>query len=295
MDQSSLRPKTPPVVKNLIIINVVVFFITMGVINLNQADASDIPEFIRPFIDFNPVKLFGLHTWISPDFRPWQFITNMFMHDVVSPFHLLFNMLGLWMFGATLENLWGPKRFLAYYLFTGIGAGIIYCTASYFQVQPVITEGSYYLQYPGYEAFDTFVSNHLPGSFDNEVINKFLQVWYEDPNNPQFILRSQEYVTQVIDIRLNTPAVGASGALFGLLLAYGVNFPNTMILMLIPPMPIKAKYFVVIFGLFELVMGVRNTLDDNVAHFAHLGGIIFGLMIVFFWKKQDRGKNVNPL
>ena len=281
MDPSfSLRPATPTVVKNLIITTVVAFLLILG---LNQ------------FTNFQSIEHFGLFPWISPYFRPWQLVTHIFMHSTNNIFHLFFNMLGLWMFGSALEQLWGPKRFLLYYFITGIGAGIIYCIATHFQLQPVFTEANYYLQHPSYDAFESFVSTHMRGSYDDNEINELLKAWYPDKLNPGYINQSFDAVSRVVSERVNNPAVGASGAIYGLLLAFGISFPNAVIMMMIPPIPMKAKYFVVVFGLLELGLGLRNSLDDNVAHFAHLGGMIFGLVFVFLWKKQDRRKNVNRI
>ena len=117
--------------------------------------------------------------------------------------------------------------------------------------------------------------------------------WHKDRLNPGMINQSIRYVNDIVEFRINLPTVGASGAIYGLLLAFGMMFPNAMIMMLIPPIPMKAKYFVVVFGLIELSMGLRNNLEDNVAHFAHLGGMLFGLLLILYYRKQDRNRYVN--
>ena len=119
-----------------------------------------------------------------------------------------------------------------------------------------------------------------------------MKEWYYDRENPGFISQSREYVSEISETRQNTVNVGASGGLYGLLLAFGMIFPNVMIMMLIPPIPMKAKYFVMVFGAIELFSGLRNNVDDNVAHFAHLGGMLFGIILILLWKKQDRKRNV---
>jgi membrane associated rhomboid family serine protease len=204
-------------------------------------------------------------------------------------------MIGLWMFGSALEQHWGSKRFLIYYFVCGIGAALLHNTITGFQFAPMIADADIYMSAPSYTNFEAFVSNYLPGSFENDQINNFLVEWHKDRLNPGYLSESVMFVDEVVQFRMNIPTVGASGAIYGLLLAFGMTFPNAMIMMLIPPIPMKAKYFVVVFGAIELTMGLRNNLEDNVAHFAHLGGMLFGILIILWYKKQDRNRNVNHL
>ena len=265
-----------PIVRSLIIICVALWLLTLGLTEMG--------------IDLT--QQLGLYNFDSPFFRPWQLFTHMFMHDTQSPFHLFFNMLGLWMFGSSLENHWGPKRFLAYFLITGVCAGILQTSVTNYQMRPMVIEANQFEANPSYDAFEHFASNYLPGSFGNDGLNEFLKQWYYDRENPGFISQSREYVSEISETRQNTVNVGASGGLYGLLLAFGMIFPNVMIMMLIPPIPMKAKYFVMVFGAIELFSGLRNNVDDNVAHFAHLGGMLFGIILILLWKKQDRKRNV---
>ena len=265
-----------PVVRALIITCVALWLLTIGVSEMG--------------IDLT--HLLGLFNFDSPFFRPWQLFTHLFMHDTKEPFHLFFNMLGLWMFGSSLERYWGPKRFLAYFLITGIGAGVVQTTVTNYQLRPMLIAANSYETTPTYEAFDQFVGQYLPGSFDNEQVNQFLKEWYYDRDNPGYINDSRQLVSEIANMRQNIVNVGASGGLYGLLLAFGMIFPNVMIMMLIPPIPMKAKYFVIVFGAIELFSGLRNNVDDNVAHFAHLGGMLFGIILILIWKKQDRNRNV---
>jgi membrane associated rhomboid family serine protease len=204
-------------------------------------------------------------------------------------------MIGLWMFGSALEQKWGSQRFLVYYLVCGIGASLLHNTIVGFQLEPMLTSADIYMNAPSYTNFEAFASNFLPGSFENDQINNFLVEWHKDRLNPGMINQSIRYVNDIVEFRINLPTVGASGAIYGLLLAFGMTFPNAMIMMLIPPIPMKAKYFVVVFGLIELSMGLRNNLEDNVAHFAHLGGMLFGILLILWYKKQDRNQRVNHL
>ena len=222
----------PEVVKNLLIINGLCFLATISLNNLG----------------FDLVKIFGLHQFQSPDFRPHQIITHLFMHGNLT--HLFFNMFALWMFGKILENIWGAKRFLTYYMITGIGAACIHLLISQYQI--------------------INISNQIP-----DMLNLAIEGRY----NPSIPISKR--LTQLII----TPTVGASGAVFGLLLAFGMLFPNTL-LYLYFAIPIKAKYFVIAYGLLELYAGIRNNPADNVAHFAHLGGMIFGYFLIKYWKKN---------
>ena len=222
----------PEVVKNLLILNGLFFLATVSLNNLG--------------IDL--VKILGLHQFQSPDFRPHQLITHLFMHGNFT--HLFFNMFALWMFGKILENVWGSKRFLIYYMITGIGAASIHLLISQYQI--------------------ISISNQIP-----EMINLAIEGRY----NPSIPISKK--LTQLII----TPTVGASGAVFGLLLAFGMLFPNAL-LYLYFAIPIKAKYFVIGYGLIELYAGISNNPADNVAHFAHLGGMIFGFFLIKYWKND---------
>ncbi|MEC8538047.1 MAG: rhomboid family intramembrane serine protease [Bacteroidota bacterium] len=215
----------PPVVKNLLIINVLLFIAT-GVLS-------------APPFNIDLTNILGLHYWESDLFKPWQIVTYMFMHGNIP--HILFNMFAVWMFGSHIENRWGSKRFLNYYLLTGLGAAFLHYLIFHFYTLPGIPSQVYSNTYP---------------------------------------LTAYEYFLQ------NSVVVGASGSLFGILLAFGVLFPNTL-LYLYFAIPIKAKYFVIGYGLIELFSGISNNPGDNVAHFAHLGGMLFGLLIFGYWKLKN--------
>jgi len=223
----------PEVVKNLIIINGLLFLATISLNNYG----------------INLTQILGLHQFQSTDFMPHQLITYIFMHGNFT--HLFFNMFALWMFGKVLENIWGSKRFLIYYLITGVGAACIHLLISQYQI--------------------ISISNQIP-----EMVNLAIEGRY----NPS--ITSSKKLAQLIV----TPTVGASGSVFGLLLAFGMLFPNTLLYIYFA-IPIKAKYFVMIYGVLELYLGISNNPADNVAHFAHLGGMIFGFILIKYWK-EDR-------
>lgn len=231
----------PVVVKNLLIINGLFFLATIA---LGTSANIDL------------VKYLGLHYPRAHNFGVWQFVTYMFMHGGI--WHVFFNMFALWMFGNVLENVWGPKRFLNYYLVTGIGAGLIHILVTYIRISTV-------------SADLTFEEINLVYSEGYSVIKSGMR--YQDPLMHQ------------LNMLINTPTVGASGAVFGILLAFGMMFPNSIIYIYFA-IPIKAKYFVLIYGGLELYSGIANSPGDNVAHFAHLGGMIFGYLMIMYWKRK---------
>ncbi len=212
----------PLVIKNIIIINAFMLILTM----INR-------EFmIEHFALFYPASAF---------FKPWQILTHIFMHGNFG--HLLFNMYALWMFGSVLEQLWGPKKFLLYYLVTGLGAAALHMGVQWIEASTLVN-----------------------------AINE---------NGPDAINALSRY-----RILMNTPTVGASGAVYGILLAYGMLFPNNELRIIFLPIALKAKYFVIIFAVIELILGLVG--GGNIAHFAHLGGMIFGFFLIRYWKKRNR-------
>jgi membrane associated rhomboid family serine protease len=211
----------PTVVKHLLIINVLMFLATFTLERFN-IDLTDI---------------LGLHFFKATDFRVYQLITYMFMHANFG--HLFFNMFALWMFGNTLENIWGSQRFLLFYMVCGIGAGLCQELVQYIQYSTVLAD-------------------------------------YATVNTGGQIIPMSSYLNM-----MNT--VGASGAIYGLLLAFGMMFPNSMIYLYFL-FPIKAKWFVIGYAVIELVSGLSG--GSNVAHFAHLGGMLFGLLLILYWKKN---------
>jgi membrane associated rhomboid family serine protease len=229
-----------PVVKNLLIINALVFFAQL--ILQNTVDLSE---------------LLGLHYPASPAYKSFQLVTYMFLHGGFS--HIFFNMFPVFMFGITLERVWGSGRFLTYYLVTGIGAGLIQYLVTYLSIQSITSHLSYD------QIADVYTNGY--GYLQQSMI-------FTDP------------MMAKLNAAINTGTIGASGAVFGILLAFGMLFPNTELMLLFPPIPIKAKYFVIIYGVIELYMGVANFQGDNVAHWAHLGGMLFGFFMIRYWRSK---------
>lgn len=266
----------PPVVKNILIINVILFIATISLSKSMRIDLNDI---------------LGLHYFGASKFQPYQVITYMFMHGGIS--HIFFNMFAVWMFGNALENIWGPKRFLLFYLVTGVGAAITHYVIMYFfTISPVLDHINLFLANPTLPGFNEFINSGDFTLVSSEVQNRINELL------PQYnyLLRSdpdkalQSAVDFMIFYRsefLNAPVViGASGAVFGILLAFGMIFPNTLIYLYFA-IPIKAKWFVIIYGAIELYAGITNKGSD-VAHFAHLGGMLFGFILIWIWRKRTR-------
>jgi membrane associated rhomboid family serine protease len=263
----------PPVVKNLIIINGLFFLGTLVLGKVLHLDLED---------------LLGLHYFAAEKFRPWQLVTYMFMHGNFS--HVFFNMFAVWMFGSVLENYWGPKKFLLYYFVTGIGAALIHYTVIYFQLAPVLSTIDQFLDKPSANAMlqmanhnqITIYSQEIADHY-NDFVTQFNTLFHTD--NYQATQLAVKFMEQYrIDV-LNAPnVIGASGAVFGLLLAFGMMFPESMIYLYMF-IPMKAKWFVVLYGGLELFLGVTGY-QGNVAHFAHLGGMLFGFLLILYWKRN---------
>jgi len=231
---------TPPVTKNLIIINVVMLIATF--------------LFQRMF-NMNLVAYLGMFYFQSPLFQPWQIVTHMFMHGGIA--HIFFNMYALWIFGKTLESVWGSKRFLIYYLITGLGAAFFLQLVNYFQFGHDIASVK--------AAYSVDRINHA-------LLNEIMQ-----PGN-RFYNIARELIR---------PTIGASGAVYGVLLAFGMLFPNTPLFIMFIPIPIKAKWLVIGFGALELILGITQS-GGNIAHFAHLGGMIFGFILIKYWNRYTK-------
>lgn len=227
----------PPVIKNLIIINVLVFAATYV---LKKGNIVNLDYYL------------ALFHWESPLFKPWQVFTHLFMHADWT--HLLFNMFALWMFGNVIEHTLGAKRFLIFYFICGLGAALCHL-----------------LVFSWENAANIQWFNHLSTLDQNQIVNQIVMTQYGDARAFPMV----------------NPMVGASGAIFGLLFAFGYLFPNLMIYIYFL-FPIKAKYFVAVYAIIELFSGFRNSPTDNVAHFAHLGGMLFAFLLLKAWKMNGK-------
>jgi len=266
MNYSPVLNSIPQVVKNLIIINILFFLAT----------------FVLENIDIDLVSYFGMHYPGSPKFMLHQIITYMFMHGGIA--HIFFNMFALFMFGRVLESVWGPKRFLIYYLVTGIGAIAIHTFVNYLEISSIQNTVTAFQNTPSPEILEKFVNKNLANA--SVQVRDFIMVWYNDPTNSIYADEGLNLMQRILELKVNIPTVGASGAVFGILLAFGMLFPNTQLMLLFPPIPIKAKYFVIGYGLLELYLGVSQS-SSNIAHFAHLGGMLFGFFMIKYWNKNS--------
>ncbi len=220
----------------------------------------------------------------SPHFRPYQLVTHIFMH--ANFMHLFLNMFALYMFGKVLEMVWGPKRFLIYFLVTGLGAATLHLFVNYLELSHVAKTVDAFVNTPSPELLSSFVKANLGGRNIPEL-HDFINKWSETPGNPALTQQGVDIVQQIFEQRINIPTVGASGAVYGILLAFGVLFPNTELMLLFPPVPIKAKYFVIGYGLIELYQGFTQS-NSDVAHFAHLGGMLFGYLLIRYWNISSK-------
>lgn len=252
---------TPPVVKNLIYINVIMFIATW-VFQSRGIDLSDI---------------LGLQYFKSPLFHPYQIVTHMFMHANLS--HIFFNMFALWMFGKILESVWGSQRFFIYYIITGLGAAAVHTLVNYIHYSQLEAAVVAFTQNPTLGAYKSLYFDH----FQSMGIDQLKVLIFDNSNySPEKAINlSYQMYYSVITI----PTVGASGAVFGVLLAFGMLFPNTELMLLFPPIPIKAKWFVLGYGAIELISGLQQP-GSNIAHFAHLGGMLFGYIMIKYWKTK---------
>ncbi|NQY68339.1 MAG: rhomboid family intramembrane serine protease [Flavobacteriales bacterium] len=272
---NQFRPSTfkvlPDIVKNLLIINGLFFLATITIDNV---------------FNFDITKLLGLYPIGSANFNMYQYATYIFMHATMG--HIISNMFSLWMFGSTIENYWGPKKFLIYYLVTGIGAGVLFSFYTYYNTSQLLASVEMLQNGATPDLFRAFVSEHVSGTYGS-IRESFYEQWMNNPDEIYYKDQAVAFAQQVVNRRLEQPTIGASGSVFGILLAFGMLFPN-MELRLYFLVPIKAKYFVIAYGAFELYNGVSNNPGDNIAHFAHLGGMLIGFLLIKYWD-SNRDQN----
>jgi len=218
------------------------------------------PQFMK--LDFS--NLLALHFPKNEHFGIWQYITHMFMHGSFG--HILFNMYGLWAFGSPLEKMWGKNKFIFFYFSAGIGAGLIYTLVNYYQFN---------------EIYNLFINAGLQQS---EIITILESAKTNDLRVIEYI--TQEQFNSIIGL-YNAKAVGASGAVYGVLVAFGMYFKDAKLALIFLPIPIAAKYFIPILIAIDVFFGMTDYSIGNIAHFAHIGGAIIGFIIAWYWKKNQ--------
>jgi membrane associated rhomboid family serine protease len=264
----SLPPLTP-VVKNLIIANVLVL---IAQFTFTQSGMVDM------------YKLFAQHHFLSPDFRPWQIITACFMHADFR--HLLGNMIGIYVFGSWLENVWGAKKFLKFYIICGIGAGIISGIATYIETYGALTQINQFLSNPSLAGYKSIVASY--NFYDLEgTAAEIASTWTSQPNSPAAAGRAFELITSLKEFTTSGIALGASGALFGLIAGSAYLFPNDTVYVQFF-IPVKIKWLALFYGVGELYLALLNNPQDQVGHVAHLGGGLVGFVLVYYWNKSNR-------
>ncbi len=239
---------------------------------------------LQNFFAIDLSHILGMFYFKSSNYHHYQIITHMFMHGSI--LHLLFNMYSLYLFGSMVEQVWGTKRFVFYYIFTGIGAAALHAGVNWWQMHTLIDDAQLFINNPTSDTLALFSENHT-ALFNKQALSDFLAEWSEHPEITQYSDLAIEQVQDMIDHAINnTCMLGASGAVFGLLLAFGMMYPDIKLYIMFLPIGIKAKYLVLIYGLSELAFGIFAT-NDGIAHFAHLGGLLFGFIIIKIWQKQN--------
>ena len=251
-----------PVIRVLLVINVLVFLVTNDSI----------------------IEQFGLHSFLSDRFNPIQLLTHMFLHGGFS--HIFSNMIGLVVFGPMLERYWGAKRFTFFYFFCGFGAALLFSGINYFEMVDVYKAVQEYRLKPTPDGFVSFFTQQAGSLYDQ--VASFADKFEQQPTNQAFIDGSLKIVDKVYSQQVDEPMVGASGAIFGVIMGFGLLFPNTQLFLLFPPIPIKAKYLVIFYGAMEVYSGLYRAQSDNVAHFAHIGGMLFAFILIKYWGSQRK-------
>ncbi len=225
--------------------------------------------------------LLGLHYVFNQDFAPYQILTHLFVHGGFM--HLFSNMLSLFFFGPLLESYFGTKRFLIFYLVCGFGASVLYTFINYMEISQVQAVVETYLSNPNPDSFTILMNKYGMQVFKYEAVIKVVNDFAANASNQEYIESSKEFAKVIFQEKSKSVLIGASGAVFGILMAFGMLFPNMKLMLLFPPIPMKAKYFVALYAAYEIYAEIWTKLDDNIAHTAHLGGMLFAFILLKAW------------
>ena len=258
-----------PVVKNLLIVNIGIYVIFQGIFHYDLS------------------AIFGFRYIFSDGFRPWQIITYIFVHEGL--WHLLGNMITLFFFGPLLEEYLGSKRFFTFFMVTGLGAGVLYGLVNYWEISTMLAEENKILLTPSPDAIHAFMLKYIPNyAWKMPDAYNFINITYpDDINNPSYIEEARRILTSICNRLSNIPMVGASGSILGIVMAFGVLFPNLQLMLLFPPIPIKAKYVALGWGVYSIYSLIIDKPDDNIAHWAHLGGMFFAYLLIKYWRIKE--------
>ncbi|MEC8679683.1 MAG: rhomboid family intramembrane serine protease [Bacteroidota bacterium] len=250
-----------PAAKNILILNGIIFIFTSNYI----------------------IESFGLRYILSDNFQPYQFLTYMWIHAGFG--HLFSNMFAVIVFAPILERVWGSRKFFIFYLITGVGAGVLYTGVNFVENFNLENKILRYVSQPSPEAFRKLFLDEGK-EYYNQVYNFIEEEYSINPSSSKNKDKSIQYAYDLLNAKTDIPMVGASGAVFGILLAFAMLFPNMQLMLLIPPIPIKAKYLVLVYGFYELWSEFNRMPGDNVAHLAHLGGMLIAYIILRYWKNK---------
>ena len=250
-----------PAAKNILILNGIIFIFTSNYI----------------------IESFGLRYILSDNFQPYQFLTYMWIHAGFG--HLFSNMFAVIVFAPILERVWGSRKFFIFYLITGVGAGVLYTGVNFVENFNLENKILRYVSQPSPDAFRKLFLDEGK-EYYNQVYNFIEEEYSINPTSSKNKDKSIQYAYDLLNAKTDIPMVGASGAVFGILLAFAMLFPNMQLMLLIPPIPIKAKYLVLVYGFYELWSEFNRMPGDNVAHLAHLGGMLIAYIILRYWKNK---------
>lgn len=259
-----------PVVKGLLLINVIIFALQALVLDGQGIDLA---------------KIGGLRSIFSSDFEPYQIFTHFFIHANFD--HLLGNMLPLFIFAPMLEYAWGGKRFLSFYVACALGASFLHFLIHFFEIKQFENLVQAYLNNPDPEQFNRLILAKAPKLLYQDWY-EFINVFAANPTDANLITGSQERLTLLYQFYANSTITGASGAIFGILMGFGMLFPNMELRFLFLPISVKAKYMVMLYGAYETYSIIRDAPNDNIAHFAHLGGMLVAYILIKYWVKTGK-------
>lgn len=254
-----------PVVKFLLAVNI-------GIFAVQLLFEIDFPE------------IFGLRNIFAEKFEPYQLLTHIFVHSNHGLSHIFGNMLALFVFGPMIETVLGSRRFAILYFVAGLGASVLYSAVQMIELQQLESAVLAYMSAPDPDQFVAFLNKYSPFLYEKNI--EFVESFSKNPTNTAYVQESVSFVKDFYFRVSNSPVVGASGAIFGVLMMFALLFPNIELMLLFPPIPIKAKYMVTLYMAYEIYSIVNAAPDDNVAHFAHVGGAFFGFFFFKYWKKH---------